>query len=543
MEDIFDATIVNEMMLHEVMAKLLVKIFGDCFDPEVFVVERSLKTRWVIGKHLAKKWCLELQCECLHIEEDTPTMLGLTREATLRLPPEDDHPAVMISMFFPESDVRLPLWIFDWKVNGPPHFNWGQAHAYGFQALRHNRSVLSHFNCVRTSVLDHETSTPGALTTATWNISVHDDDFQFRNVPFITQCEGNFPQFIREVYDWCHSQALWVMENNSVPKPFQGVRWFPTLVTRFGFKNGTFQPGRSDRSTVFKCTKEGKIYWAKYLIKETQGFAENLLLQTRIYEFMQTELKEMHHKKLKRMLPFREIFSCSEQVALEITRDIGETNSRGGGPGLTTAKQIIKFIFRMLAMTQIDFKKLGARDFYWHADLRPSNVNAKGQVIDFEFLTVSGRRVGKNIELTKEQQRGFQPSKFTAAWQIAMLLVCVFAKNGAKTAKKIRKACEKNEPFDNYGIDLSSILPLELREDVRSLIFEFARPCVYHFMAVPKYDIAAKLKARYDQFAKYVDGGGTAAVSAAWEETKAKRKPAMEAGVDAERGRRAKRGR
>lgn len=315
---------------------------------------------------------------------------------------------------------------------------------------------------------------------------------------------------------------------NEKPGPFCGVRWFPTLefppeAKEKGFVNGEFQPNQSDRSTIFKCAKDGKVYWAKYLIKDSLGFETRLARQQHIYAFMQTELSNMHETELQGMLPFRELFTCSNQVTLEITEDIGATNPCE--PDMT-AQQIVKFIFRMLAMTQIDFTKIGEY-FVWHADLRPSNVNAEGQVIDFEFLgREAARRVGDNPEITNEQRAG-DMSERTAAWQIAILLVCVFADDGPETAKQICKARREDSKRD-IPLALNSIKSDPLRGVVHDMIREFSDLRVFCVDPTHKPAICAELKAQYDKFKDFVNVGMDA-VETAWKAVEAKNAAKSEA--------------
>lgn len=490
----------EEATLHTVMAKIVVEAFSDYFkDGTKYEVKKSLQSRWVIITHIANQWCLELRCECPKLKKRI--MAGRTRGANLTIPPGKDRPDVMISCLFPESGVRLPLWIIDWNVNHAPSSQWGQAHAYGYQALRHNRSVLLNCDSVRTSIVNHDTHREGALVAATWNITVDDEEFRINTSRenYSPEEQLTFLGWLREVCRWCTFKAEWLVAHNKKPKAFHGVRWFPTVsfLEGKGYVNGEFQPNCSNRSSLFKCTKDGKRYWAKYLIKEYAKFEGLTKTQTQVYNFMRAELPKMH-KKLGGMLPFRESFPCSDQVVLEVTRDIGKTNPQKNMK-LSKAKL---FVFRMLAMTQIDFKKLGLEEeFYWHADLRPQNVNAKGQVIDFEFLGFNGQRNSDNPELSEEQRNG-GPTQFTAAWQIAILMVCLFAVGGRDKAQEIRDARRKNSS-EHIPVDLAK-LHADLRGDVRRLITKLS--CLDVYNVERAYGISAVLKAQYGIFKKYVDG-------------------------------------
>lgn len=348
--------ITQESTLHGVMAPRLVKTFAATFDEKDFEVTTEVADRWVIAQHRKEKWWVELLCECQ--KEDLKTELkGFKREATLRLPPDEDgHPGILFSCFFPESRVRVPLWILEWKVNQAAIDAMDQAFSYGFQALRHNRSVLRHFDRVRTSILNHQSDEPTQLQAVTWEITVQDPPaYKFQCPAVSLDDKLRFPEFVQEVHDWCASEVRKAIEKNRGRMTlFRGIRWFPALVfpvADHGYTAGAFQPG-SYRSTIFKCTKGGKDYWAKYLIKEACGFEALMKIQTEAYRLMQTKLDAMH-KDLKGMLPFRETYVCSRQVHLEITQDIGQTNPCGG---TMTERGARKFIFRMLAMTQLNFR-------------------------------------------------------------------------------------------------------------------------------------------------------------------------------------------
>lgn len=492
--------VVNESTLHDVMAPILMDAFGSYFNPKTFHVGAA--SRWLIAEHETEEWRLELMCECLTADQlERTKMLGLTRQATLEIPPgDDDHPDAMISCFFPSSKRRVPLWIFDFKVDQPATETMGRACAYGFQALRYNRSVLAEFNCIRTTMLNHDPRQMGLLQLSTWELTV--DNFDF-NSSALLHTEGlDMSSLMREVCDWCILQTKKVMAvNENKISEFQGVRWFPYLgITDDGvYENAEFQPGRSNRSTIFRCRKGGQDYWAKYLIKDCLSFKDVINLQQKVYKFMKRELEAMH-KDLRGMLPFRQAYFCSDQVVLEVTRDIGATKPTLAQ--MRSERDARKFVFRMLAMTQIDFskrKKKEPRNFFWHADLRPANVNAKGQVIDFEFL---GRNVARsgNVELSREQQSGTVTVR-TAAWQIAMLIVCVFVVDGAVKAKEIRDACGKGLNFD-----LTSLLfvnhpyvPKPFRVDLVQLLRDFAIPAVYLCIA-EQAQIRGKLKGHYEKF-------------------------------------------
>lgn len=91
---------------------------------------------------------------------------------------------------------------------------------------------------------------------------------------------------------------------------------------------------------------------------------------------MRCELPKLHPSLID-MLPERSTFKLSRNVALQFTDDIGPTNPKFGGK--RSPEFVKQYVFRMLAMTQIPFELCDALDgdFFWHADLRPPNVNER----------------------------------------------------------------------------------------------------------------------------------------------------------------------
>lgn len=119
--------------------------------------EKDRKSMWAIAKHNEGGWYLEFQCEASAEECGEMSHDGIKREAKLRIPPSRDHPDMMVSCILENNiQMRLPLWIIGLKYRRVASGAWGQAHSYGFQALRHNRSVLpTEFKAVRTSSMNH----------------------------------------------------------------------------------------------------------------------------------------------------------------------------------------------------------------------------------------------------------------------------------------------------------------------------------------------------------------------------------------------------
>lgn len=114
--------------------------------------------------------------------------IWISRDSRLGIPPENDHPDMMVSCFLPDSEVRFPLWAIDLQYGYGASQVWGQAHSYGLQALRHNRSVLppDYQASVRTSALSYKNEL--RLDRANWEIS---DGFRAQHHRFVSSQRKN----------------------------------------------------------------------------------------------------------------------------------------------------------------------------------------------------------------------------------------------------------------------------------------------------------------------------------------------------------------
>lgn len=400
--------------LHAALSPLFLEEVASELKNFTQVIKRTTDARWVLFQH-ADGWYLEVQCKTTRdLLANKGERDKFVRGANVAIPGSRSVPDIMVSFLPHHGCSRIPLWFIDLKLDTLPVDAWPQACQHGLDGLLHNMSICPRDEwALRTSIWNYNGD---CLQLVSWELAKEPFSITSRCVNVLAHPS----QLAKSVVEWCLEQANVLRMHEVKTENPHYVMWFTAselnsreeLVSEFG--NCEFAPLHSRRHSLYLTTGG---WFLKLLQRDGDNWDELVNEHHRKIEFVSASLSSAH-VELEGMIPAHKFRRLSDQFGIQAVKQVGGM----GVVGLYHRQDgLRKFLFRMLALAQIPLYDDG--EYLCHGDLQGANVNAEGQVIDFEFL---GRETSKRSdapEISWEQYSGRNLTPHTAAWQLAVLLV------------------------------------------------------------------------------------------------------------------------